>query len=137
MELSIFQETETPPPPPFSPPHAQNIYIYIYIYFFIFYIFSKESFSYLSRNENHEETSYISGIGKPEKIPYISGSNFPNSKNKNISPPPPHPPHPSHKKRSLYFGKWNFLVLILKKILTFSYISGHRNYKKKISRKNL
>ena len=131
MELSIFQETETPSPPTFSPPLPQ---IYIYIYFFIFYIFSKESFSYLSRNENHEETSYTSGIGKPEKIPYISGSNFPNSKNKkSLLPPPTH----THKKRSLYFGKWNFLVLILKKTIKFSYISGHRNYKKKVSRKNL
>ena len=89
MELSIFQETKTPSPPTFSPPPPQiYIYIYIYIYIFIFYIFSKESFSYLSRNENHEETSYTSGIGKPEKIPYISGSNFPNSKNKKSLLPP-------------------------------------------------
>ena len=130
MELSIFQETDSPSPPTFSPPppHPPKN---IYIYFFIFYIFSKESFSYLSRNENHEETSYTSGIGKPEKIPYISGSNFPNSKNKKSLL------HTHTKKRSLYFGKWNFLVLILKKTIKFSYISGHRNYKKKVSRKNL
>ena len=82
-----------PFPSHFLPPPPQ---IYIYIYFFIFYIFSKESFSYLSRNENHEETSYTSGIGKPEEIPYISVSNFPNSKNKKSLLPHTHTQKKDH-----------------------------------------
>ena len=44
------------------------------------YIFSKESFSYISGNKNPEKFLYISGNKRPEKILDISRSNFPSSK---------------------------------------------------------
>ena len=65
------------------------------------------SFSYISRNRNHEEISYISGNGRPEKIPFISRSNFSSAKKT------------PRKRNFLYFTKWNFLALILKKFLYF------------------
>ena len=72
----IFQEMETPK---------------------ISYIFLKESFPYISRNENLEKTLYI------------SGSNFPNSKNKK---------NPL-LKRFLNFRKWTFLAPNLENFLYF------------------
>ena len=65
------------------------------------------TFSYISRNQNHEEISYISGNGRPEKIPFISRSNFSSAKKT------------PRKRNFLCFTKWNFLALILKKILYF------------------
>ena len=79
-KLPIFQEMKTDPP---------------------------LSFSYISRNRNHEEISCISGNGRPEKIPFILRSNFPSAKKT------------PRKRNSLYFTKWNFLALILKKLLYF------------------
>ena len=52
-----------------------------------FYIFSKESFS------------YISGKGNPEKVPYISG----NETFLYFTTPKP-------RQNSLYFNKQNFLI---------------------------
>ena len=66
--------------------------------------FLKESFSYISGNENREKLPYISGNKSPKETSYISGNNFPSSKCKE---------NPL-LKLSLYFGKWNFLAISLK-----------------------
>ena len=63
------------------------------------YIFSKESFPYISGNESSE------------KISYNSESILKSSKNKKNS----------LSKSFLYFGKWNFLVPIL---INFFYFRG-------------
>ena len=67
-------------------------------------IFLKESFSYISGNENREKLPYISGNKNPKETSYISGNNFPISKSKE---------NPL-LKLCLYFGKWNFLATSLK-----------------------
>ena len=42
-----------------------------------------------------------------------------------------------YKKNSLYFGKWNFMALILKNFLYFLYISGNGNMEKSTLKKFL
>ena len=77
------------------------------------YIFSKESFSYISENGNPKKIPYISGNRNPKKTFYISGNKFPRSNNEKTP----------LLKSFLYFWKWNFLASSLKNFLIFQEVT--------------
>ena len=88
---------------------------------FLYFLISREMEPSSSNTKKFIMFSYISGNGNPENIPYIAGNRNPKklpifqevtSERKKIT----------SKKGSyifLYFGKRNFLVLILRHFLSF------------------
>ena len=77
-----------------------------------FLYFHKKTFSYISRNETFLPQAY--------ETSHISGGNFLSEKNKKNRP----------EKKSLYFGRCNFLAPSLKDACIFSKNSHFSNFQK-------